>query len=255
MKILTTGIQSGIGKYTYENLSGLGLARETSKAERERIKKTHFDAIIHCAFNSAKTLDPNSLPSYFYDNVFLTKELASLRYDKFIYFSTIDVYCKNTETHSENEIFNLYGPSSIYAATKITSEAIVKEEARNYLILRGSTPLGTYSRKNTLMQMIESEPCTVGLSGTSAYNIIIYSDILNFIKFAIENDVQGVFNLASSSNITLENVAKILEKNIQFGEGFYNAGNIDNTKIASTFPAFKATSEDNLIKYLKEHHV
>ena len=255
MKILTTGIQSGIGKYIYENLSGLGLARDTSKEDRERIKKANFDAIIHCAFNSAKTLDPNSPSSYFYDNVFLTKELVSLKYDKFIYFSTIDVYCKNTATHSENEVFNLYGPSSIYAASKLTSEAIVIEEAKNYLILRCSTPLGTYSRKNTLMQMIESESCTVGLSSKSAYNIIIYSDILNFIKFAIENDVQGVFNLASSSNITLENVARILDKNIQFGEGFYSAGNIDNTKIASTFPAFKATSEDNLIKYLKEYYV
>ena len=254
MKILTTGIQSGIGKYTYENLSGLGLARDTSKVERERIKKTQFDAIIHCAFNSAKTLDPNSPSSYFYDNVFLTKELVSLRYDKFIYFSTIDVYSQNTASHSENEMLNLCGPSSIYAATKLTSEAIVKEEAKNYLILRSSTPLGTYSRKNTLMQMIEIESCTVGLSSASIYNIIIYSDILNFIKFSIENDVQGVFNLASSSNITLENVARILEKNIQFGKGFYNAGNIDNTKISSTFPAFKASSEDNLIKYLKEHH-
>ena len=253
MNILTTGIQSGIGRYTYENLGGIGLARNTSKVERERIKKTHFKAIIHCAFNSSKTLDPNSPYSYFDDNIFLTKELVTLKYDKFVYFSTIDVYCKNTATHSENEILNLYDPSSIYAATKLTSEAIVKEEAKNYLILRGSTPLGTHSRKNTLMQMIQNEPCTVGLSSASVYNIIIYSDILNFIKFAIQNDVQGVFNLASSSNITLENVARVLEKNIQFGEGFYNVGNIDNTKIASTFPVFKKSSEDNLLQYLKEH--
>ena len=253
MNILTTGIQSGIGRYTYENLGGMGLARNTSKVERERIKKTHFKAIIHCAFNSSKTLDPNSPYSYFDDNIFLTKELVTLKYDKFVYFSTTDVYCKNTATHSENEILNLYDPSSIYAATKLTSEAIVKEEAKNYLILRGSTPLGTHSRKNTLMQMIQNEPCTVGLSSASVYNIIIYSDILNFIKYSIEKDLQGVFNLASSSNITLGKVAKVLGKNIQFGEDYYSTGNIDNTKIASTFPAFKKSSEDNLLQYLKEH--
>ena len=254
MNILTTGIQSGIGRHTHETLSGIGLARNTSKEERERIKKTHFDAIIHCAFNSSKTLNPNSPYSYFDDNIFLTKELVSLKYDKFIYFSTIDIYCKNTETHSENEFLNLYGPSSIYAATKLASEAIVKQESKNYLILRASTPLGTHSRKNTLMQMIQNEPCTVGLSSASVYNIIIYSDILNFIKYSIEKDVQGVFNLASSSNITLEKVAEILGKNIQFGEGYYSAGNIDNTKISFTFPAFKKSSEDNLLQYLKEYH-
>jgi nucleoside-diphosphate-sugar epimerase len=254
MKILTTGIQSGVGRYVYENLSGLGLARDTSNVERERIKKTHFDAIIHCAFNSAKTLDLNSPYSYFADNIFLTKELTSLSYDKFIYFSTIDVYCKNTSIHSESELLDLYGPTSIYAATKLASEAIVKQISKNYLILRGSTPLGIHSRKNTLMQMIQNEPCTVGLAKSSVYNIIIYADILNFIKFAIENDIQGVFNLASSSNITLENVAKILDKNIQFGDGFYSAGAIDNTKISSAFSAFKANSEDNLIKYLNENY-
>jgi len=156
MNILTTGIQSGIGRYTYENLGGMGLARNTSKLEWERIKKTHFKAIIHCAFNSSKTLDPNSPYSYFDDNIFLTKELATLKYDKFIYFSTIDVYCKNSGTHSENEILDLYGPSSIYATSKLVSEAIVKQEAKNYLIIRSSTPLGTHSRKNTLMQMIEN---------------------------------------------------------------------------------------------------
>ena len=104
------------------------------------------------------------------------------------------------------------------------------------------------------MQMIQNKPCAVGLCSASFYNIVLYSDILNFIKYSIEKNLQGVFNLASSSNITLEKVAKVLGKNIQFGEGFYSTGNIDNTKIASTFPAFKASSEDNLIKYLKEHH-
>ena len=249
MNILITGIQSGIGRYAHENLGGIGLVRDTSKEERKRIKKTHFDAIIHCAFNSSKTLNPNSPYSYFDDNIFLTKELVSLKHDKFIYFSTIDIYCKNTATHSESETLNLYGPSSIYAATKLTSEAILKEEATNHLILRSSTLLGTHSRKNTLIKMIQDEPCTVGLSSASVYNIIIYSDILNFIKYSIGQDVQGVFNLASSCNITLEKVARILGKNIQFGEGYYSAGNIDNTKISFTFPAFKKNSEDSLELY------
>ena len=254
MNILTTGIQSGIGRYAYENLCSLGLTRNTSKVEWERIKKTHFDAIIHCAFNSSKTLDPNSPYSYFNDNIFLTKKLVTLNYDKFIYFSTIDVYCKNTKTHSENETLDLYGPSSIYSTSKLVSEAIVKQEAKNYLILRSSTPLGIYSRKNTLIRMIQNEPCEIGLSSASTYNIINYSDISDFIKYSIERDLQGLFNLASSKNITLEKVATILGKNIQFGEHYYSPGSIDNTKISSIFPVFKKSSEENLLKFLKENH-
>ena len=101
--------------------------------------------------------------------------------------------------------------------------------------------------------MIQNKPCTVELCSASFYNIVLYSDILNFIKYSIEKDLQGVFNLASSSNITLGKVAKVLGKNIQFGKDYYSTGNIDNTKIASTFPAFKKSSEDNLLQYLKEH--
>ena len=101
--------------------------------------------------------------------------------------------------------------------------------------------------------MIQTEPCTIGLSSASVYNIIIYSDILNFIKYSIEKDIQGVFNLTSSRNITLGKVAEILGKNIQFGEGYYSAGSIENTKIAFIFTSFKKSSEDNLLQYLKEH--
>ena len=103
------------------------------------------------------------------------------------------------------------------------------------------------------MQMIQNKPCTVELCSAPFYNIVLYSGILNFIKYSIEKDIQGVFNLTSSRNITLGKVAEILGKNIQFGEGYYSTGSIDNTKIAFIFPSFKKSSEDNLLQYLKEH--
>jgi len=65
---------------------------------------------------------------------------------------------------------------------------------------------------------------------------------------------QGGFNLTSSRNIIFRKVAKIIGKNIQFGEDYYSIGNIDNTKIASTFPTFKKSSEENLLQYLKVHY-
>ena len=102
--------------------------------------------------------------------------------------------------------------------------------------------------------MIEDDPCTVGLSASSVYNIVIYSDILNFIKHAIDKDLQGVFNLASSGNIILGEIAGILKKNIHFGKHHYNVVSIDNSKIASHFPVFRNNSKDNLIKYLSEHN-
>ena len=254
MNFLTTGNQSGLGRYVHETLGGMGLARNTPKSEHEAIKKNSFDAIIHCAVNSTKTFDPSSMYSYFQDNIFLTDELTSLKCKKFIYLSSVDVYCKDSELVSENKTFNSDNLISIYAATKLASESTIQRRCKNHLILRSVSPLGKYSRKNTLIKMIEDNPCTVGLSASSVYNIVIYSDILNFIKHAIDKDLQGVFNLASSGNIILGEIAGILKKNIHFGKHHYNVGSIDNNKIASHFPVFRNNSKDNLIKYLSEHN-
>ena len=63
MKILTTGINSGLGKYIHESLGGIGLDRDTSSEERQNIKNEGVDIIIHCAFNSSSGVNSDSLYS------------------------------------------------------------------------------------------------------------------------------------------------------------------------------------------------
>lgn len=250
MRIFTTGVSSGIGKYIYEHLGGDGLTRETPLKKVEKIKREGVDVIIHCAFNS-KEVTSESIYSYFDDNLFLTKELFTFPYKKFIYFSTVDLYPKDENLHLEDEIINLDSITGIYGMTKLVSESIVKSCSNNYLILRSTSLLGQYMRKNTLMKMIMDEDCRVALSGSSTFNYVLYSNILDFIKLAIERDITGVYNIASLSNITLSKVADILEKKVDFGSYTYNAGNISNEKICRIFPTFKKTSINVLKEFIK----
>ena len=74
MRILTTGVLSGIGKYIHENLGGTGITRSTSAEELEKIKRDGVDVIIHCAFNSEKEVTSDSLYKSFKDNVLFVKE-------------------------------------------------------------------------------------------------------------------------------------------------------------------------------------
>ena len=250
MVILTTGIRSGLGRYIHESLGGIGLARRVSTGDHGENDYDGADVIIHCAFNSSREVNSDSLYRYLEDNVLLTKRLVSSFHKKFIYLSTVDVYPKGAGVHSEDDIIDMDCVSGIYGITKLMSESIVKNHSANYLILRGTALLGKYSRKNSLIRMIEDEQCVLTLSGDSRFNYVLHSDILDFIRFSIDGDLQGTYNLASSENVTLVEVADMLGKKVKFGTYSYDVGNIDNGKISSVFPAFRKTSKEVVSQFL-----
>jgi len=248
--VLTTGILSGLGKHIYENLGGIALTRDLSTKDREEIKNRGADVIIHCAFNSRRGINSESLYPYLEDNVLLTKELVSFPHKKFVFLSSVDVYPENTGVHSEDEIIDVDSLNGIYGITKLMSESIVRNHCENHLILRGTALLGKYSRKNSLLRIIEDKECILTLSGSSVFNYVLHSDILDFIKFSIDNDIKGIYNLASSENVTLSEVADMLGKKVNFGSYKYDVGQIDNGKISSLFPAFKKTSREVITQFV-----
>ena len=252
MRILTTGILSGLGKHIYEKFGGLGWTRQLSTEDREEIKHKGVDVIIHCAFNSRQSVDSDSLYNYTADNVLLTEELVSLPHQKFIFISSVDVYPRREGLCSEDEVIDVNAVNGIYGITKLMSEAIVRQHCPDYLILRCVSLLGKYSRKNSLIRIIEDEPCTLTLSGDSRLNYILHSDVSDFIQFAIKNDVQGIYNVASTENVTLSAVSDMLDKQVNFGTYRYDVGNIDNSKISFIFPVFSRTSKEVINQFVRE---
>jgi len=251
LKILTTGILSGIGRYIHENHGGIGLTRNTPVKDFVKIKKDGVDVIVHCAFNSSRKINSNTLYQYFEDNVLLTKRVISIPHKKFIFFSTVDLYPKDSQSHSEDEIIDVDSVrGGIYAITKLISESIVKKYCENYVILRPTTLLGKHSRKNTIIKILENQECEVGLSVKSVYNCVLHSDILDFIKFSIDHDLKGIYNLASSENITLLEVANMLGRKVKFGTYHYDVGNINNNKISYIFPVFKKISKEIVTQFI-----
>ena len=89
------------------------------------------------------------------------------------------------------------------------------------------------------------------MSANSTFNYVLHSDIVDFIKFSIDEDIKGVYNLASSKNIALKEVADIYKKKVKFGSFCYKTGKIDNKKISSIFPVFRKTSKQNIERFLE----
>ncbi len=254
MKVLITGTKSGLGKYLSEAIGNtFQYNRDTSNADFEEYKALGVDVIIHCAFNSSKQINSDNLNSYIEDNIFLTKKILKIPHKKFIFISTVDVYPKDGKLHSEKEVIDIDSIKGIYGITKLISESLVETKSLNHLILRCSTLLGKYSRKNSLIKILKDDKPTLTLSKKSVFNYILYSNILDFIKLARKEDLQGIYNIASSKNIILSEIAKLFKKKVNFGNYIYDVGNIDNKKISSILSAFKKNSKKMLDEFIQQN--
>ena len=247
-RTLITGTSSGLGKYLLESFDGISWNRDSTDKIKNELKKEGVDSIIHCAFNSSQTVISDNLHDYLDDNLFLTKELLDIPHKKFIFISSVDVYPKDKKVHNENEMIDVNNVHGMYGITKLMSEAQVIKKSPNFLILRCSALLGNYSRKNSLIKILGGID-KVTLSDTSTFNYILHRDVANVIKVAMKQNLQGIYNIASSKNISLKEVESLSGKKATFGNYVYNVGNIDNKKITSVFPAFKKTSREIVVAF------
>lgn len=250
--ILVTGAASGLGRYLHESLGGEGLTRANAGEVIGRLRRTGADVIIHAAFNPAKEIDGGSLYEYLRDNLFLTEEIASIPHKKFIFMSTVDVYAKDGRTHTEDEDIDVNPANGLYAMTKLMSEAIVRKRSADYLIIRASALLGKYSRKNSLIKILENDGAELTLSGGSRFNYVLHSAILEFIETAVETGLGGIYNAASTGGITLGEAAAIADRRVRFGSYEYDGGNVSSGKIAAVCPAFRKSSADVAREFIRE---
>lgn len=233
MKYLITGVTSGFGRFIYEELGGFGLTRQ-NRHKLSEIKKV--DSIIHCAYDKRETISLGELPEYLDSNLFLTRELLQVPHKKFVFLSTTNVYPLSSKIHKEDEKIDINKVSTIYGLTKLMCEEMIKKTS--HLIIRCPGLLGRYS-KNNLTKLINDEE--LSLSKDSELNLVLYKDVLNFIK----KDKSGVYNIASSENIRFSKIAKILNKNPRFGNYKYQVGNIDNHRCE-----FNKTSEEVFLNFI-----
>lgn len=251
--ILVTGANSGFGKHCCEFFNAVGYTRSTSFSEiLAQAKQKPFRAIIHSAFNAKPSIAVDRLYDYLNDTLFLTKQLLTIPHEKFIFISTVDVYPKSSNYHHEDEEIDMSKVVNLYGMSKLMSEAVVKSEAKNYLILRPTAMLGMYAKPNSLMKILQNTKPKLTLTGDSVFNYIRHNDLSAFITKALEQDLTGIYNTASSSNITLQEAAAHFGREAEFGEYHYHTDNINNEKATKVLTNFSNTSLQNIQLFLDE---
>ena len=80
------------------------------------------------------------------------------------------------------------------------------------------------------------------LTADSVLNCILYADVLAFVRTALAMELTGVFNLASSANITLAQVASHFDRKPIWGIHRYDVGMISNAKACRVTPGLCKTT-------------
>jgi nucleoside-diphosphate-sugar epimerase len=167
--------------------------------------------IIHCAYNS-KQLSLGTQMSfvehqlYLDDNVCLTERLAQVKTKLFVYISSIDVF----------------NPCTPYAVCKRMAERVVIEQAANWIILRCGSLLWEGTRHNTFNRLYKDPQPSVSLTANSELNFVLYSDIYEIVS---NNPPPGIYNLVSTENIMVSDIASMFLKNetVTYGDHYYKA--------------------------------
>lgn len=224
MKILITGINSGLGKFLHEKIpNSFGLNRDNFNS----IQEQEYDVIVHCAFNKENEI--SDYKKYVDDNIFLTQRLKKLKYQKFIYISSVDVYNQNHTT---------------YSLFKSLSESMMDKRD---LILRCPTLIGPTMKKNHIEKIKNNENIT--LSDKSSFHYILMEDILDFImNFDIWN-LTGKIDFVPNENVELTKVKKYFKSKSLFGDYIYHSNYEYKRPIFELFGKFNNSSLKNLKRY------
>lgn len=226
-RFLITGIDSGLGKYLFENLpDSLGLNRNSFNL----VKNKDYDTIIHCAFNKENNITDHK--KYLDDNIFLTQRLKKFSYKRFVYISTVDVYQENP---------------TMYATFKKFSETLLD---KSDLILRCPMMLGDTMKPNhatKLKDNIES----LGLSGESKFNYILMDDLLEYFNSRDYEKHNGVIDFVANGLVKLEDVKNYFNSTTTLGTYVYENNLEFQNPIHILNEKYNKSSFGNLKQYFK----
>jgi dTDP-4-dehydrorhamnose reductase len=211
-----------------------------------------YDIIIYCASNT-KNLKSGLLNDYYYDNYGLLQDVLKIQHQYLIYFSSVDVYPALTNVCLENSEIEIRDVSSPYGLFKLLSEQLIRKlKCNNSVIFRPTMMISPQSAKNNLKKIIEDERPVLSVSPDSEYNVISYFDVLNVVRHFISTRQTGIYNLASSKNIKLFDLASKLNKKVVWGKFLYKLNKIDIAKITTIDSAFFQTSEQIILDLYKK---
>ena len=244
-RILVSGTKSGLGASLLNWLGTDSLTRTDNPADLWG--RPAYDAIVHCAIDLTRD---NSNPIT--KNVALLHDVMRIPHRLFVQISSVDVYSNTKGKRREIDELGAIPEDASYRAVKLACELALRNTNKPNLVLRPTALLGKTARPNSLIKMMHNPNCRLTLSPKSIFNYVRHRQISEFIKVAIRNGHVGIYNVASTGNLRLDEIAAIVGARPEYGHYKYEVGDVDNTKAKAIFPDLSMTSAQTIAAFTKE---
>ena len=244
-RILVSGTKSGLGASLLNWLGTDSLTRTDNPADLWG--RPAYDAIVHCAIDLTRD---NSNPIT--KNLALLHDVMRIPHRLFVQISSVDIYPNTKGKRQEIDELGAIPEDASYRAVKLACELALRNTNKPNLVLRPTALLGKTARPNSLIKMMHNPNCRLTLNHKSIFNYVRHRQICEFIKVAIRNGHTGIFNIASTGNLRLDEIAAIVGARPEYGHYKYEVGDVDNSKAKAIFPEFSMTSAQTIAAFTKE---
>jgi dTDP-4-dehydrorhamnose reductase len=255
MKYLITGAKGQLAREFIRKLEGKNvyyfdrekLDISDERNLREAIDYVKPDIFINCAAYNNVDLAESEKEKSFSINSSALKNIALFSYKyktKIIHFSTDYVFDGNrTELYRESDIPN---PINTYGRSKLEGEKNLKSNYENYIIFRVSWVYGE-GKQNFIYKLMNwaknYKKLRISTDEVSVPNSTSF--IVNIVLKAIDNDLKGLWHLASFGYVSryewAKKVFEILKIDIEMEKAKQNDFNLPAKR-----PPFSAISNDNI---------
>ena len=235
--IVITGTQSGLGKFFLKNIKNSeGITKKNHQSKLLKLRNKKINILIHCAFSKS-----NNLSESYESNIVFLRKVLELKINKFIFISSI--YVSQLEQYEHLNFNDL-----IYTFSKKACEEIINKKHKNSLILRCSSFITPYSKKNNLFHLIKNDK-NLSVTKTSTYNIINPYDLIKIINNSkYIQKTKGTFNICSKDNIKVHKMAQLSNFTKRFGYYRFVSKKVDTQNTYKIFDFLNKSSKENFIK-------
>jgi hypothetical protein len=249
-QILVTGTVSSLGSTLLEILGTVSLIREIDP--REHWDDAPFYTIVHCAIDLTNDQTSSILSDSVYRNAALIQNALRIKHRKFIHISSVDVYPETSGLKLGNDTLAAILEDSYYRVVKLTCEAALAANDRPHPISRPTALLSQPARPNSLIKSTHDPGSQLTLNTASIFNFVLHRQVGDFILTALRNWLSGVYNLAASKNLRLDEIARIVRANPEYGKFLYRVCEINNAKAKTVYPNFTMDGAPVTATFMKE---
>ena len=196
--------------------------------------KKNLGHVFYCAGTSESITNPDKALKA--NLIYLNNILLNNNFESFTYFSSIRVYSSNKSTHENSKILCDVSEKGIYFKNlKLAAESLCLQFNNPKIrIIRLSNLYGDYFNKQiylmpTIIRNIKNKKKIIlSISPFSKKN---YLHVEDAIKVSIKISHKGkfrIYNVASKSMITINEIFKLLKKNKKFDMSILNYKKINH---------------------------